>query len=126
VLVSAVIADGPPRRAEVIADGAAELVLPEPVPAELRRILSEKLGLDDASIEAIIGLFGELTSERAKVPDDVKPVSGDHDDDRVLAATIAASAEVLISGDTKHLLPLAEHKSVRMISPQAFLAEIAG
>jgi hypothetical protein len=71
-----------------------------------RKGTSEKLGLDDASIEAIIGLLGELMSEPAKVPDDVKPVSGDPDDDRVLAATIAAGAELLISGDTKHLLPL--------------------
>lgn len=44
VLVSAVIADGPPRRApDVIPDGAAELVLPQPVRAEPRRVLSEKL-----------------------------------------------------------------------------------
>lgn len=127
MLVSAVIADGPPRRVlEVIADGAAQLVLPEPVPAELRRILSEKLGLDDVSVEGIIELLGELAAEPAEVPSHVEALSGDPDDDRILAAAIAARAEVLVSGDTKHLLPLAQHRSVRIVRPQAFLAEIAG
>jgi predicted nucleic acid-binding protein len=122
-----VIADGPPRRVlEVIADGVAELVLPEPVPAELRRVLSERLALDDASIEAIIDLLEELAPEPAKVPDRVEAVSGDPDDDRILAAAVAAGAEILISGDSKHLLPLGQHRGMRIIRPQAFLAEIAG
>jgi uncharacterized protein len=122
-----VIADGPPRRVlEAIADGAAELVLPEPVQAELRRILSEKLALDDGPIEAIFELLGELTLKSAKVPGRVEALSGDPDDDRIVAAAIATGAEILISGDTKHLLPLAQHRSLRIIRPQVFLAEIAG
>ena len=121
------IAGGPPRRVlEVIADGVAELILPAPVLAELRRVLSEKLGLDDASIEAIIGLLDELAPEQAKVPDQIEAVSGDLDDDRVLAAAVAAGADVLISGDSKHLVPLGQHQAMRIVRPQQFLAEIAG
>jgi uncharacterized protein len=122
-----VIADGPPRRVlEVIADGVAGLVLPEPVLPELRRVLSEKLALDDASIEAIIELLEELAPEPASVPDQIEAVSGDPDDDRILAAAVAAGAEILITGDSKHLLPLGHHKAMRIIRPQDFLAEIAG
>lgn len=121
------IADGPPRRVlEVIADGAAELILPEPVPAELRRVLGEKLGVSDESIEEIIELLGELAPELAKVPRRVEGVSGDRSDDRILGAAITAGAEILISGDTKHLLPLGRHRSMRILKPQEFLAEIAG
>lgn len=118
------IADGPPRRVlEAIADGAAELVLPEPVRVELRRVLDGKLALGDASIEAILGLLDELALGVAKVPDQVEAVSGDPDDDRILAG--AAGAEILISGDGKHLLPLGQHHAIRIIRPQALLAEIA-
>jgi predicted nucleic acid-binding protein len=53
-------------------------------------------------------------------------VSGDRSDDRILAAAIAASAEILISGDTKHLLPLGRYRSVQILRAQDFLAEIAG
>ena len=110
----------------MISDGAAELVLPEPVPVELRRVLEEKLGLDDASIEVILGSLDELAPEAAKVPEQVEEVSGDPDDDRILAASTAAGAEILVTGDSKHLLPLGQHHGMRIISPQAFLAEIAG
>lgn len=121
------IADGPPRRVlEVIADGAAELILPEPVRAELHRILNEKLALDDASIEAILGLLDELALETARVPDRVEAVSGDPDDDRILSSAASAGADILISGDRKHLLPLGQYQAVRIITPQAFLAELAG
>jgi predicted nucleic acid-binding protein len=111
---------------EAIADGPAELVLPEPVPVELRRVLTAKLALDDASVEAIIGLLEELAPEPARVPDQVEAVSGDPDDDRILAAAVAADAEILISGDSKHLLPLGQRRAMRIIRPQAFLAEIIG
>lgn len=121
------IADGPPRRVlEVIADGAAELVLPEPVRVELRRVLEEKLAVEDGSIEAILGLLDELALGVAAVPDRVAAVSGDPDDDRILAVAGAAGAEILISGDSNHLLPLGQHHAMRIIRPQAFLAEIAG
>jgi predicted nucleic acid-binding protein len=127
VLVSAVIADGPPRRVlEAIADGAAQLILPQPVRSELRRILTAKLGLDGASADGILELLDELAVEGPEAPGQVEAVSGDPDDDRVLAAAAAAGAEILLSGDTKHLLPLRRHGSMRIIRPQAFLAEIGG
>ncbi len=125
-MVSAVIADGPPRRAlEVIASGASDLVLPEPVAVELRRVLGRKLALDDSSIDAILALLKELAVEVARVPDQVEAISGDPDDDRILAAAISGGAEILISGDTRHVLPLGQHRSTRVVKPQAFVAEIA-
>jgi predicted nucleic acid-binding protein len=127
VLVSAVIADGPPRRVlEVVADGAAELVLPEPVLTELRRVLKAKLGIEGASIAAITRLLEELAVEIATVPDQGEAICGDPDDDRILAAANAAGAEILVSGDRRHLLPLDAYRSMRIIRPQAFLAELAG
>jgi len=119
-----VIADGPPRRVlEVIADGAAELILPEPVRLELRRILKKKLALDEPSIGAILGLLDELALETARVPDRVEAASGDPDDDRILSSAASAGADILISGDRKHLLPLGQYQAVRIITPQAFLAD---
>jgi len=53
-------------------------------------------------------------------------VSGDPDDDRILPSAASAGADILISGDRKHLLPLGQYRAVRIITPQAFLAELAG
>jgi len=127
VVVSATIADGPPRRVlDVIRTGAAELVLPAPVPVEPRRVLREKLGVDAGSIEVLLALLEELAAEVAGVPERVEAVTGDPDDDRILAAAVAADADVLVSGDTRHLLPLREHLGTRILRPQDFLAELAG
>lgn len=117
------IADGPPRRVlEVLADGVGELVLPEAVLTELRRVLKEKLGVEDASIAEITGLLEELAVEVVTVPDQVEAVSGDPDDDRIVAAAVAGGAEILVSGDRKHLLPLGQYRAMRIIRPQEFLA----
>lgn len=123
--MSATIADGPPRRVlEAIGAGAAELVLPAAVPVELRRVLGEKLGLDAGAIGSILALLEELAVEVAGVPARVDAATGDPDDDRILAAAVAARADVLVSGDTRHLLPLGGHRGVRILRPQDLLAEL--
>lgn len=119
------IADGPPRRVlETVADGRLELVMPTPVPAELERVLVTKLGLDPGAATAILTLLAEITSETVAVPERVEAVTGDPDDDRILAAAVAAGADVLVSGDTKHLLPVGSYGGVRIARPQDLLAEV--
>ncbi len=109
---------------ELISEGAGELVLAEPVAIEFRRVLLEKLEMPIAEVKALLALLDQIGSELWKAPGDVDAVSGDPADDRILAAAVEADAEILISGDTKHLLPLAEYRGVRIIRPQEFLAEI--
>lgn len=127
MLVSAVIADGPPRRVlEAIRDGHAELILPKPALEELRRVLRAKLQLDDERVSSIATLVEELAIMVADAPAEVPARSGDPDDDRIIAAAVAAGAEVLVSGDRKHVLPLRRVGTMRIMRPQDLLAEIAG
>jgi len=59
VLVSALIADGPPSRLlEEAIDGRIELVLPELVLDELLRVLTVKLGFDEERARAVYDLRG--------------------------------------------------------------------
>lgn len=126
MLVSAVIADGPPRRVlEAIRDGDVDLVLPRPAVEELERVLAVKLGLDDQSIGAVVALLRELASGVADPPAEVPPRSGDPADDRIIAAAIAGGADVLVSGDRKHALLLVRVADMRIVRPQDLLAELA-
>lgn len=119
------IADGPPRRVlELISEGAGELVLADQVAIEFSRVLLEKLEMPIAEVEALLALLEEIGSEVSKTPGEVDAVSGDPADDRILAAAVEAGAGILVSGDTKHLLPLAEYRGVRIMRPQEFLVEI--
>ena len=42
-------------------------------------------------------------------------VPGDVDDDQVIAAAVAAQANLIVSGDRKHLLPLGSHAGIAIV-----------
>ena len=98
-------------------------MLPERVLDELDRVLTDKLGFEEERIRAL--LVGLATSRPAS-PGSVEAVTGDPADDEVLACAVAAGVDVLATGDRKHLLPLGEHQGVRILTPQALLAELRG
>jgi putative PIN family toxin of toxin-antitoxin system len=128
VLVSAFIAGGPPSRViEAAIDGRIELVLATPVIGELERVLTAKLGHELERVRAnssfLIGLASECVDPPAPSP---AAVTGDPDDDLILACAVSAGVDVLVSGDRRHLLPVGEHRGIRIITPQALLAELAG
>jgi predicted nucleic acid-binding protein len=60
---------------------------------------------------------------RTSPPHRPAPISGDPDDDQLVAAALSGGAEVLISGDQKHVLPLREVSGTRIPKPQDFVAE---
>jgi uncharacterized protein len=127
VLVSAFIAGGPPSRViEAALDGRIELVLADPVLEELNRVLRLKLGFQSERIGEIEALLAELAVTRVEAAGTAAAaVTGDPDDDVVLACAVEAGAQILVSGDRRHLLPVGEYRSVRIITPQALLAELA-
>lgn len=94
---------------------------------ELERILTGKLGFEPDRWRAVEQLLVDLASELVAAPKDrPEAVSGDPDDDLILACAIGAGVEVLVSGDRRHLLPLGQHRGVRIVTPQALLAELRG
>ncbi len=68
-----------------------------------------------------------LLTQAEMVPDPSAPrvVLTDPKDDPIVAAAVAAKADYLITGDRRDLLPIGEHRGVRIISPRAFLAMLA-
>jgi predicted nucleic acid-binding protein len=100
-------------------------VLFEPVASELERVLVEKLSFEPSRWLEVDTLLRELAVEAVPAPSDAsQSVTGDPDDDVVLACAVNARVEVLASGDRKHLLPVGEHSGVRILTPQALLAEL--
>ena len=126
VLVSAFIAGGPPSRIiEETVDGNLDLVLLEPAMVELVRILSEKLGFNIERLKEVQALLSEIAVGSQRTPSrEPEALTGDPDDDLILACAGEARVEVLVSGDRKHLIPVGEYRGVRILTPQAFLAEL--
>ncbi len=69
----------------------------------------------------------EVLADYARVVELIEPatvpriVVGDIDDDQVIAIAVAARADLVVSGDRKHLLPLGRHQGIRIVdAAQAF------
>jgi predicted nucleic acid-binding protein len=106
-------------------DARLELVLARPVMVELERILSGKLGFERERWRGVEELLLGLAGEQVAAPEGPpEAVSGDPDDDLILACATWAQVDVLVSGDRRHLLRVGEHRGVRIITPQAVLAEL--
>lgn len=125
MLVSALIADGPPSRLlEEAIDGRIELVLPELVLAELQDVLTDKLGFDEERARTACDLLSGIAALQPEPPSSPEAVTGDPADDAILACAVEAGVDVLATGDRTHLLPLGTHRGVRVLSPQTVLAEL--
>lgn len=101
-----------------------DLVLPEVVAEEVRRVLSGKLGAGEtalSAVEAVLERCSVVPASNAPSPIRVR----DPDDERVLAEAIAAEVEILISGD-QDLLAVASESPIRILSPRAFLTLARG
>lgn len=126
VLVSAALSDGPPSWVlRSVARGRAELISLEVVRHELVRVLATKLRFDDEPLRGTLAYLGALAVDHQPRIGDAPAVTGHRPDDKVLADAVAAGVDVLVTGDRKHLVPLREHRGVRILTPQAFLAELA-
>jgi predicted nucleic acid-binding protein len=71
-------------------------------------------------------LLSELASARVAAPATApESITGDPDDDLILACSIDAGVQIVVSGDRKHLLPVGEYSGVPIVTPQTLLAELA-
>ena len=124
--MSALIARGPPSRViEASVAGRIELLIPVHALTELQRVLSDKLGFTPGRASDAVGLLEGLAAEVLDLPHAVEAMSGDPDDDVILASVLEGGAEVLVTGDRRHLLPLERVGQLRLLTPQALLAELA-
>ena len=124
LLVSGVIAAGLPRR---LVDGAKagefELCTSEVLLAELLDVLSRgkfaaRLAQAGLTPEGIVGDLRRLAVvvSPADVP---RVVPTDPDDDHVLAAALAGSADLIASGDKRDLLPLGSYQGIPIVTARA-------
>lgn len=87
-------------------------------------MLRAKLDYSEPEASAAAGFIRSLAVATPE-PVEVAALSGDPDDDRIIAAALAGDADVLVSGDRRHVLPLEAVGAMRILTPQALLAELA-
>lgn len=85
---------------------------------------TKRLALIGRSAREVLADYVEAIElvEPANVP---RVVIGDVDDDQVIAAAVAARADLIVSGDRKHLLPLGSHQGIDIIDAAEAARRIA-
>ena len=91
---------------------------------EVAGVLMRKFGWDKARTTQAIRTL-ESAAIVIEPPRLKEVIEGGHADNRVLDCTVAASANYLVTGDRRHLLPLEEHQCARIVNAPRFLSELA-
>ena len=128
IVVSALIWGGTPYKLlQAATDGGVELFSSPMLLAELNRVLAREhlsscLAKQASSAEQAIGFYGELAISVSPL---VTPraVPRDADDDQVIAAALAAGADLVVSGDAD-LLSLGSFEGIAIVTASAALARI--
>ena len=121
VLVSALLFGGPPEQI-VLAGlrGEIQLLTSSPLLKELERVLKGKFKLNLHLVRNIIEEIKEV-AELVEVSSHINVISYPDDDNRVLECAVDGKAEFIVTGDTKHILPLKEFRGTKILSPSEFL-----
>lgn len=125
VVVSSVMSPlGAPRRVLMAwQDGQIEALTSDGIIGEVAaKLLDPRIGgrfhITVADVQAVVLLL--RTQARLVSPPSTPRVTGDPEDDHVLATTSHGKAQYLVTGD-KGLLGLGRHGSTQIVSPRDFL-----
>ena len=108
---------------ELARRGRFELCLSPFVLEEIAGVLTRKFGWEEENTHRAI----EMLRDSANIvdPQEVPQViEGNEADNRVLGCAVEASADYLVTGDRRHLLPLGEHGGIRILNAPRFLSAL--
>ena len=88
---------------------------------EVASLLARKFGWDEEHTARAIGTL-ENAATVIDPPRLEAVIEHGHADDRVLECVVAASADYLVAGDRRRLLPLEEHRGTMIVNAPKFLS----
>lgn len=122
VYISAILFGGNPDKIIHLAkrgDGI-EILVSEQIFEEISTVLGRKFGWPNWKIALTLGEIREWTTlivPRLTISDIKNNVA----DNKILECAVEGNADYIVSGDTKHLLPLKKYKNIHIVSPAEFV-----
>ncbi len=105
--------------------GRFELCLSSFVLEEGAGVLARKFGWEDENTHRAIEMLRDAANiiDPQQVP---HVIEGNEADNRILGCAVEASADYLVTGDRRHLLPLGEHGGIRILNAPRLLSTLEG
>lgn len=100
-------------------------ILEETAGVLMRPKFLRRYGHDDAVVRRYVASIATVSDLVTALPDLAGAVPLDPKDDMVVATAVAARADVLVTGDRRHLLALGRYGAIRILGPRDFLDELA-
>jgi putative PIN family toxin of toxin-antitoxin system len=121
VIISALLFGGSPEQIFLAGlRGEIQLIISPPILKELEKVLNGKFKLSAGFVKDMLD-FIEDVAEIVQTTSRIKVILHPDGDNRVLECAVDGSAEFIVTGDTKHILPLKQYKGIRILSPSEFL-----
>ena len=110
---------------ELALRGRFELYLSPFILGEVAGVLGRKFDwTEERSSQALRALGNAATIiDPRRLPE---VIEGGHADNRILECAVEASADYVVTGDRRHLLPLGEHRGARILNAPRFLLVLVG
>jgi putative PIN family toxin of toxin-antitoxin system len=121
VYISALLFGGVPEEIiELVRDGEIRLFVSAGILLELARVLEEKFKFPKRVILNVIAEIKRISS--VVYPNEkIDAVKNDPMDNQILECAVAAQADILITGDKKHLRPLNRFRGIDIRLPGEFI-----
>ena len=120
VIVSALLFGGYPERVFLAGlRGEIQLLTSRALLQELESVLREKFKLGRRLVKDTMGLLKTMV-EVVETTSQLKVIAHPDDDNRVLECAVDGNADFIVTGDTKHILPLKEYKGIKILRPSEF------
>jgi uncharacterized protein len=105
--------------------GTYTLLISPTIVAELTNVLREKFKWPEVEIKARAKRFPRMAEIiTPKIVPNV--IEGNPADNHILACAISGKADLIVSGDRRHLLPLKDYEGIHIIRPVDFLRMLGG
>ena len=106
--------------------GVFDVVVSEALLTEMRGVAARPRlrGRHRLTDEELAQFFATMRRDGILVlpRDPAAVVTADPTDNKVLECAVAGNADIIVSGDKKHLLPLGSYDGIPIVAPAAFLA----
>ena len=124
ILVSALLFGGTSEQVFLAGlRGEIQLLTSPSLLKEFEKVLKEKFKVSIHLVREIIQEVMDV-AEIVEVSSHIKAISYPDEDNRVLECAVDGKADFIVTGDTRHILPLKEYSGIKILSPSEFLKQV--